>query len=86
MEMGVWMGILVGFLIIGVILVIQLSPDNLSDRCCQECLTAFSQSPVAVGPQAARCNQFTTGAPLSQGCQEYFSSSPRTVAECENEE
>ncbi len=79
------MSVVVGIILVtGIIIVIQSSTQNLLNRCCQECLTAFSQSPVGVGPQGARCGTFTTGSPLSAECQDYFSSSPRTVAECEN--
>lgn len=79
---------IVGLIIVVIILIgfVFFSSEKTSEQCCQECLTAFSQSPVAVGPQAAHCGQFTTGLPLSAECTDYFSSSPRTVTECENEE
>lgn len=76
--------IIVGLIIVAIVLIgfVFFSLEKTSEQCCQECLTAFSQSPVAVGPQGARCGTFTTGSPLSTECQDYFSSSPRTVAEC----
>lgn len=52
-------------------------------RCCRECRAAFSQSPVAVGEEGARCGGFTTGAPLTAFCEDYFAANPATVAECQ---
>ncbi len=84
MKKTTFLTILVGTVIIGMILFYYTENKNaIKERCCQECLTAFSQSPVGVGPRAAQCGSFTTGSPLSATCEDYFSSSPRTVAECE---
>lgn len=57
--------------------------EDLASQCCQECLEAFSQSPVAVGAEATQCGAFTTGKPISNKCLEYFQKNPQTVAECE---
>lgn len=50
--------------------------------CCRECTAAFSQSPVAMGPAAARCGHFMTGNPISAECEGYFEENPATVDEC----
>ena len=56
---------------------------DLKTQCCQECLEAFSQSPVAIDKAGAVCGDFTTGQPISEECLEYFRNNPTTVAECE---
>ena len=70
---------------IGALFYLQEEPssEELKTKCCQECLDAFSQSPVAVGKSGAQCGNFPTGQPISKACQEYFEQHPTTVAECE---
>ncbi len=50
--------------------------------CCGECRTAFSQSPVGVGPEGASCGQFPTARPLSDLCGRFFAGHPQSVAAC----
>gem|GEM_PF-3277504 len=50
--------------------------------CCSECTLAFSQSPVAVGSEAAICGKFGSGQPLSANCSDYFEAHPKTVQAC----
>lgn len=56
---------------------------NLERQCCVECNDAFSQSPVGVGEQAAKCGEFTSAKELSVECKEFFSQKPMTVKECQ---
>ncbi len=51
-------------------------------RCCEECIAAYSQSPIAVGPHGAKCGHFMTGKPISSECGGYFDSFPSTVSGC----
>jgi hypothetical protein len=53
-------------------------------QCCQECIDAFGNSPVAMGESAAQCGQFTTGNPLLEECENYFKAEPQTVQECQD--
>ncbi len=55
---------------------------NLEGECCIECQESFSQSPVGVGEQAAKCGEFTSAKELSVECKDYFNNSPKTVKEC----
>jgi hypothetical protein len=50
--------------------------------CCDECIAAFSRSPVGVGAEGAKCGQFASAAPISVPCMSYFASNPTTVAQC----
>ncbi|PIU21445.1 MAG: hypothetical protein COT15_02360 [Candidatus Diapherotrites archaeon CG08_land_8_20_14_0_20_34_12] len=50
--------------------------------CCNECLNAFSQSPIGVGPQGAFCGTFMTANPISKECDKYFSENEMSVADC----
>lgn len=52
-------------------------------KCCEECIAAYSQSPIAVGPNGARCGNFMTGKPISDECAGYFEANPSTVSGCE---
>jgi hypothetical protein len=81
--------ILIIFLIaVAIIVAATLMPSQLpqtntvGDECCMECKTAFEQSPVGVGPQAAQCGEFTTGMELSEQCKAFFAEKPMTVTEC----
>ena len=55
---------------------------NLEGKCCIKCQDSFSQSPVGVGEQAAKCWEFTSAKELSTECKEFFSEKPMTVKEC----
>ncbi len=57
--------------------------QHLATRCCKECLEAFNQSPVAVGPEGAKCGSFGTGKPLSGRCAKYFQKNKKMVADCD---
>lgn len=56
---------------------------SLNPECCQQCLQAFSQSPVAIGPSAAACGHFMSSHPLSSQCEQYFQDASVTVDDCE---
>ncbi|MBI2573366.1 hypothetical protein HYV86_05880 [Candidatus Woesearchaeota archaeon] len=56
---------------------------SLNPDCCIECVNAFSQSPVAVGPSAAACGHFMSGYSMSTQCEEYFRDAAVTVDDCE---
>ena len=56
---------------------------ELQTSCCQECVEAFSQSPVAVGEEGAVCGQFTTGKPLSASCEDYFEVNYMSAGSCQ---
>ncbi len=80
--------ILIGTLIVlvgGVIAAILFSQQStdVKTKCCAECRNAFSKSPVGVGPEIARCGEFSTGQPVREECTSYFKSNPLTVYECE---
>ena len=75
-------------LLSGVVLVLacktsRQQEEDMSVRCCKECLEAFSQSPVGVGAAGAQCGAFSSGKPISQSCTEYFKKHPQSVADCE---
>src|SRR3989344_707005 len=55
---------------------------ELQTTCCQECVDAFTQSPVAMGEEGAVCGQFTTGKPLSEACADYFEVNYQSVGSC----
>ncbi len=55
---------------------------ELQTTCCQACIDAFSQSPVAVGEEGAVCGQFTTGKPLTEECKDYFEVNYQSVGSC----
>ena len=55
---------------------------ELENDCCQECVDAFSQSPVGVGPSQATCGEFTTGQPLNETCADYFEVNQFSAAAC----
>lgn len=56
---------------------------DIQGECCSLCQSAFSQSPVGVGPQAARCGGFTSSYNIGEECDAYFKTSPMTVRECQ---
>ncbi|MBI5391448.1 hypothetical protein HZB00_00435, partial [Candidatus Woesearchaeota archaeon] len=51
-------------------------------QCCYECTNAFSQSPVAVGREAAECGKFGSAQPITSDCGDYFRQHPSSVAGC----
>ncbi|MCI0503718.1 hypothetical protein L0Y65_03325 [Candidatus Micrarchaeota archaeon] len=55
---------------------------RLRQQCCEECKAAYSQSPVAAGPNGAQCGHFISGKPISDECGIYFESFPSTVSGC----
>ncbi|NRB46970.1 MAG: hypothetical protein HRU41_04815 [Saprospiraceae bacterium] len=57
--------------------------EDLRSQCCKECVEAFSQSPVGVGAEGARCGSFNSAVELSSPCQKYFSENPVMVSECQ---
>lgn len=79
------------FLLLGLVLFILHScgvkrtsqVQNLQTSCCQECLEAFSQSPVGVGAEAARCGFFSTSFELSAPCQKFFQEQEIMVSACQ---
>jgi len=58
------------------------SPPDVFQTCCKECLDAFSQSPVGVGPAGAICGRFSTAYTYSEGCDAYFTQAQIAVAMC----
>lgn len=71
-------------LILSLLLIVACSyiQKNPEGKCCIECQEEFSQSPIGVGEQAAKCGEFTTTKELSNKCKEFFSQNPKTVKEC----
>ncbi len=62
---------------------LQLKKEaNLKEKCCRECLEAWSKSPAAIGQEGAFCGQFTTAEPICEECIEYFRKHPTTVKDC----
>lgn len=59
------------------------SPQDLQTQCCQECVEAFSKSPVGVGAEAARCGFFNSAEEISSPCQKYFKENQVMVSECQ---
>ncbi|MEW6722066.1 MAG: hypothetical protein AB1324_02300, partial [Candidatus Micrarchaeota archaeon] len=59
-----------------------VAPAGLRERCCDECERAYSQSPIAAGPNGAWCGRFPTAWNLSAECGDYFKSDPSTVSQC----
>lgn len=57
--------------------------QDLQTGCCQECLEAFSQSPVGVGANAARCGFFSSSVELSTPCQKYFKKNEVMASACQ---
>ena len=55
---------------------------DLKTSCCAECRDAFSKSPVGVGPEVARCGEFSTGQPMREECKRYFRTNPMTAYAC----
>ncbi len=60
----------------------QQREESLLTRCCTACVTAFESSPVGVGPQAARCGEFTSAVELIPQCSAFFKERALTVEEC----
>ncbi|HJH27665.1 MAG TPA: hypothetical protein C5S37_13095, partial [Methanophagales archaeon] len=58
--------------------------EYLGIHCCEECLEAFSECPIAVGPVALMCGKFSSGYNMSEECREYFKEHPASVAKCES--
>lgn len=56
---------------------------DIQGECCSLCQSAFSQSPVGVGSQAARCGGFTSSISIGEECKAYFKTTPMTVATCQ---
>ncbi|MEZ5041497.1 MAG: hypothetical protein R2828_16510 [Saprospiraceae bacterium] len=56
---------------------------DLKTTCCKACLEAFNQSPVAVGPEGARCGSFTTAQALNKTCSDYFMTNVVMVGDCQ---
>ena len=52
-------------------------------KCCEECKTAFSKSPIGVGPEVAMCGNFGSGQPISEECKLFFENNPMSVTSCE---
>ena len=59
------------------------SAKNVKKPCCIQCVEAFSQSPVGVGPSAAMCGGFTSTVSIGEECDAYFQTSPMTVQQCQ---
>jgi len=76
---GILIVLVVG--IIAAIMFVQQGTD-LKTKCCTECKNAFSESPIGVGPEMAKCGKFSTAQPLSEKCKAYFQNNPMTVSEC----
>lgn len=58
-----------------------------NDSCCNECMEAFSHSPVDRGAESIECSYFKAGGTLqefflSERCAEHFKNSPASVATC----
>ncbi len=60
----------------------KISEEELRIQCCNECKEAWSTSPAAISPGAARCAAFTTAKKISLGCEEYFQQNFVRVTEC----
>jgi len=71
------------FLIYGCGVKKSAKTTDLSTQCCKECLEAFSQSPVGVGADGARCGFFNSSAEISSPCQKYFKENQVMVSECQ---
>jgi len=73
------------FSIFFVILILLYGCTRQADpaKCCDECVNAYSKSPVAYGPQGAKCGHFMTGNPISAECDTYFAGKNMTVTQCE---
>lgn len=56
---------------------------DIQGECCSLCQSAFSQSPVSVGPQAAQCGGFTSAYDIGEECDAYFKTNPMTVKQCQ---
>ena len=56
----------------------------LGIHCCEECLKAFSRSPIGVGPVAAMCGKISSGYNMSEECKQYFKEQPASVSKCES--
>jgi len=56
----------------------------LGIHCCEACLEAFSGCPIAVGPVALMCGEFSSGYNMSVECKEYFKEHPASVAKCKS--
>ena len=57
--------------------------DLFKTKCCEECKTAFSKSPVGIGPEAAMCGNFSSGQSVSANCKILFENDPMSVSSCE---
>ncbi|MCK5589084.1 MAG: hypothetical protein KAI16_02115 [Candidatus Pacebacteria bacterium] len=53
-------------------------------KCCEECKTAFSQSPVGFGTEKASCGKFSSGELVSKKCKLFFENNPMSVSACKN--
>jgi len=58
--------------------------NNLKTRCCEECKTSFSQSPIGVGPEMAMCGNFGSGQQISENCKLFFENNPMSLSSCQN--
>lgn len=56
---------------------------DIRGECCSLCLSAFSQSPVGVGPRVARCGEFTSAYDIGEECGAYFKTNPMMVQQCQ---
>ena len=56
---------------------------DIPGECCSLCQSAFSQSPVSVGPSAARCGGFTSAMSIGEECDTYFTQHAMTVQQCQ---
>ncbi|NET34955.1 MAG: hypothetical protein F6K19_23505 [Cyanothece sp. SIO1E1] len=57
--------------------------EDLRSQCCQECVEAFSKSPVGIGAEGARCGSFNSAVEISSPCQKYFKDNQMMVSECQ---
>ncbi len=62
----------------------QEEENSLKIKCCEECKTAFSKSPVGFGPEMAMCGKFNSGYPISASCELFFENNPMSVSSCES--
>jgi len=61
------------------------SKEDIRKKCCFECSSAFSQSPISLPPEAVECGAFTSGRPLSEMCIEFFKTDSVMVSDCRNQ-